>query len=475
VLPGTYTDVSAGGFHTCGVTSSGSVACWGYNAYAQTDVPTGTFTRVSAGDYHTCGIKSDGGIACWGRDNNGQSTVPTPPPPGIAPVGVDVPVNAVDGTTGELAPVLLTFDNVTTGGEVTVTSGQVGSNATPGAPPAPSSSNFRLGSPPLYYNITTDAAFTGSVQVCVTYPELAFKNTKNLRLLHYEGGAWVALPDQTVNTATRTVCASTTSFSPFMIGEIEFAPAVTQVQLIANPIPVNTATQLDATFTDENLDDTHTGSFAWNSGSVAGSVIELSGVGTLGISQAFSTPGVYTITASVSDGDLAGSRSSTLDMPSYLVVYDPSAGFVTGGGWFDSPAGACHWSGCASDGSSNGKASFGFVSRYQRGATTPTGNTEFQFKAGGLTFRSTSYQWLVVAGARAQYKGEGQITGDGGAYGFLITAIDGAVAGGGGTDRFRIKLWNIATGDIVYDNKLGALEDSDAATGIGGGSIVIHR
>jgi hypothetical protein len=148
---------------------------------------------------------------------------------------------------------------------------------------------------------------------------------------------------------------------------------------------------------------------------------------------------------------------------------------VTGGGWFDSPTAACAWSGCAGDGSTTGKASFGFVSRYQKGAAAPTGNTEFQFKAGGLTFRSTSYQWLVVAGARAQYKGEGQIAGDAATYGFLITAIDGALPGGGGTDRFRIKLWNIATGTIVYDNKMGQLEDSDAATVIGGGSIVIHK
>jgi len=27
-----------------------------------------------------------------------------------------------------------------------------------------------------------------------------------------------------------------------------------------------------------------------------------------------------------------------------LVVYDPSGGFVTGGGWIDSPAGALHGS-----------------------------------------------------------------------------------------------------------------------------------
>ena len=144
-------------------------------------------------------------------------------------------------------------------------------------------------------------------------------------------------------------------------------------------------------------------------------------------------------------------------------------------GWFDSPANACSWNGCPSDGSTTGRASFGFVSRHQSGATTPTGNTAFQFRASGLTFRGTSNRWLAVAGARAQFKGEGQISGDAATYGFLITAIDGAISGGGDTDRFRIKLWDVGIGTVVYDNQIGQLDDSDAASALGGGSIVIHK
>ncbi|MGH8245431.1 MAG: hypothetical protein ACREUU_03260 [Gammaproteobacteria bacterium] len=44
-----------------------------------------------------------------------------------------------------------------------------------------------------------------------------------------------------------------------------------------------------------------------------------------------------------------------------------------------------------------GKANFGFVSKYLPGANLPSGNTEFQFKAGGLNFKSTAYDWLVIA------------------------------------------------------------------------------
>jgi hypothetical protein len=95
-----------------------------------------------------------------------------------------------------------------------------------------------------------------------------------------------------------------------------------------------------------------------------------------------------------------------------------------------------------------------------------------------MNFSSTSYQWLVVAGARAQYKGEGTVNGQG-RYRFLLTAIDGQVNGGGGDDRFRIKVWAVSgdgtDGGVVYDNQMGADEDSDASTVLGGGSIVIHK
>ena len=119
-----------------------------------------------------------------------------------------------------------------------------------------------------------------------------------------------------------------------------------------------------------------------------------------------------------------------------MVVYDPASGFVTGGGWINSPAGAY-----LADPTLAGKANFGFVSKYKRGANTPSGETQFQFKAGNLNFHSTEYEWLVVAGAKAKYKGTGTINGAGG-YDFMLSAVDGQRPGGGGTDKFRIKIWD---------------------------------
>ncbi len=118
-----------------------------------------------------------------------------------------------------------------------------------------------------------------------------------------------------------------------------------------------------------------------------------------------------------------------------------------------------------------GRAIFGFVSKYKPGTNELTGKTEFQFKAADLNFKSSAYEWLVVAGARAQFKGTGTINGSGN-YAFLLTAIDGQIGGGGGTDKFRIKIWDKATG-VVYDNQSGADDGMGNGQAISGGSIQI--
>jgi hypothetical protein len=185
-----------------------------------------------------------------------------------------------------------------------------------------------------------------------------------------------------------------------------------------------------------------------------------------------SAPGVYTVVATIANPNYMPVTDTAL-----FVIYDPSGGFVTGGGWINSPVGACSFAACTND--TVGKANFGFNSKYQKGATRPTGNTEFQFQAGGLNFKSTDYEWLVVSGTtKAQFKGSGTINGSGN-YGFILTAIDGNNFGIAKPDAFRIKIWNMSDGGVVYDNQMGKAENSDDATilginGQGGGSIVIH-
>ena len=177
--------------------------------------------------------------------------------------------------------------------------------------------------------------------------------------------------------------------------------------------------------------------------------------------------GVYDIRAVVTGGGLLGDCLAGKEATAFVAVYEPGAGFVTGGGWITSPEGAY-----VADASLTGKATFGFVSKYQKGANVPTGNTEFQFKVANLNFKSTSYEWLVVAGARAQYKGIGTIN-SAGEYRFMLTAIDGdMLANGKGQDKFRMRIWD--DNGLIYDNQLNAPDTNEPTTVLGGGSIVIH-
>ena len=73
---GTYASVSAGGYHTCGVQTGGAAVCWGDGIFGQATAPGGTFASVSAGVYHTCGVQTDGTVVCWGLDYYGQATPP---------------------------------------------------------------------------------------------------------------------------------------------------------------------------------------------------------------------------------------------------------------------------------------------------------------------------------------------------------------------------------------------------------------
>jgi hypothetical protein len=204
-------------------------------------------------------------------------------------------------------------------------------------------------------------------------------------------------------------------------------------------------------------------------GVVSGSSITGSQTFTAGTSTG---TGVYAFTVSFTDGLGGIIIANTLadGSPATIVIYDPSAGFVTGGGWINSPVGAY-----TANTNLTGKATFGFVSKYQKGATVPSGDTQFQFQAGNFNFHSTAYTWMVISGGLAQYQGTGTVNGVGN-YNFMLTARDGSQYGGGAQDGFRIRITD-QTGTVVYDNMPAATSTgmtSGNTQALGGGSVIIH-
>jgi alpha-tubulin suppressor-like RCC1 family protein len=82
----TWSNVTAGSDHSCGVTTAGDAYCWGYNNYGQlgngnrASQPTPTlvlnghqWASVSAGFYTTCGLTTAGDAYCWGFNGYGQT------------------------------------------------------------------------------------------------------------------------------------------------------------------------------------------------------------------------------------------------------------------------------------------------------------------------------------------------------------------------------------------------------------------
>jgi len=128
------------------------------------------------------------------------------------PPGDESVSQPIDETTGE-APATLTFSDVTEGGDTSL-------ETSPNGPPVPS--GFQLGTPPTYYEITSTATFS-SVEVCIHYTGVSFRNEAQLRLLHFENGQWINVTTSLDRNAD-IICGLVTSLSPFALVEDACVP-----------------------------------------------------------------------------------------------------------------------------------------------------------------------------------------------------------------------------------------------------------
>jgi hypothetical protein len=319
------------------------------------------------------------------------------------------------------------------------------------------SAGFLTSSEPIGYAVIVDYDDgTDSEEI-----QLNPGNTFDLQHVYYEDGSYYALVMVYYNGVEWG-----SDYALVTVNNV--APTIISMSG-PDPVTLGTAIEFNAIFTDPGILDDQTAHIYWGDGS-APTIVDFlaneSGEYLVDESHTYSSVGVYQITLNVTDDD-GGYDNESLE--SYVVVYNPDSGFVTGGGWIIALQGSF-----PADPTLTGRCNFGFVSKYKKGQNTPEGNTEFQFQAGNLNFHSHTYEWLVIAGAKAMYKGTGTINGEGN-YGFRLTAIDGQIKGGGGVDKFRIKIWNEDTNQLVFDNNLGYSDDQDPSTALSGGQITIHK
>ena len=284
-------------------------------------------------------------------------------------------------------------------------------------------------------------------------------------------GPTLTCDDDGTFTATLAVSdGATTVSSNATVTVANVAPTIELVEGPTDPVALGAQpVPIQVFFADPGAADTHTTTVDWDDGSAD----TYSTPSPVSASHTYAAPGVFTLNITVDDD--GGSDSAAYE---YVVIYDPDGGFVTGHGRIDSAVEGCNDAfpdfpdmPHICDGA-GGNARFGFVSRYNRGATAPTGRTDFDFVSGDLHFDSEIYDWLVVNqdDANAQFKGSGSINGalapNGALYKFQIWA--GAGTGSGGEDTFRIKIWFEVDGTeyVVYDNGFDQP--------IGGGKIMVQ-
>ena len=211
------------------------------------------------------------------------------------------------------------------------------------------------------------------------------------------------------------------------------------------PVAFGGTTSISVSYTDAGTLDTHTATVNWGD---ASSSAASCAAGTCTASHSYAAAGVYSVGITLSDDDTGTATATFAD----VVVFDTDGGFVSGGGWLNA----------------GGKGNFGFNVKYpNHDATTPTGNLELQIPGGKSNFKATSFDWLVITGAKAQAAGHGTVDGVAG-YAFTVTATDGKMAGDG-VDKFRIRIVKESTNTVVFDNSASG---ADVA---GGGNVTIHN
>ena len=263
-----------------------------------------------------------------------------------------------------------------------------------------------------------------------------------------DNGTTNGVPAPLCATAVVNVTVTPTNDAP-LAGDITWSAPV-------DPLKVNLAVTSTAGFTELDPSDAHTATWNWGDGTTsAGTVTTPSGgLGTIAGSHAYAAAGIYTVTVTITDsGGLAS--SSTFKT---VNVVNPLGGGETGLGQFASQAGAY----------TRNPTLAGSVTLTQLSAKFATDGTmnnatntfRINYTPASLSMTSTKMLWMVRTATKSWLKGEGNvITGTTSEpVGYLLSVVDSTTS----ADKVRLKIWNKATGVVIYDNQPGAPDEADA-------------
>jgi hypothetical protein len=276
--------------------------------------------------------------------------------------------------------------------------------------------------------------------------------------------------DDATVTATLTVTdgVNTPATSAATVTVANVNPNVTAFSVPTSPVAVGTSFTVSGNFADAGTNDTHTATISWGDSSTSGGIVsETLGVGTVTASHAYAAPGTYNVSLTVTD-DNGG--TTTYTSTASVVAYSPStSGWTAGAGLISSPSQA-YTPNNTGDTNYKGTAEFAYLA-VQPPSGGPAGATAFNLNSNGMTLVSLGVTSLTFNGSnKAYYLGSGYVNGVGG-YSVLVSSVDGGFLFG---DKFRIKIWNTATGAVLYDTQNGAADSAPATTSVWLGAIVVH-
>ncbi len=225
--------------------------------------------------------------------------------------------------------------------------------------------------------------------------------------------------------------ASTADAKSVSVSNVD--PVIASVSGPATSLTLGSTATISLSYSDAGAADTHSATFTWGDTTTSAATCA---AGVCTTTHTYAAAGIYTVGITLADDD-GGTAASSFQS---VIVTDANAGYVTSGGWIDTPA---------------GKGTFMANAQYMKSGLSGTA----RFDVGSSTFTATSFEWLVVSGSTATMKGTGTID-KAGAYAFVITVNDAT------PDKFGIRIWNPLTNTVVFD--------TTTPQALAGGAVEIH-